>query len=86
VDFPLAPNALEGLPRVLSHRAVEQTMLGGLFGTRAAHLAVGGDTHELQLGSNREALVKGEPNEGAHFPWAGVVPNSSDCLLSGYVL
>ncbi|CAK9233228.1 unnamed protein product [Sphagnum troendelagicum] len=86
VGFPFALNALESLPRVLSHRAIEQTVSRGLLSTRAAHLAVGGDAHELQPGSNREALVKGEPDESAHFPWAGIVPNSGDGLLSGRVL
>jgi hypothetical protein len=85
IRFPFTPDALESLPHILSHRAVEQTVLGGLLDARAANLAVGGDTHDLQPGSDREALVEGEPNEGAHFLWAGVVPNSGNGLLRGSV-
>jgi len=60
-------------------------MLRGLLSTRIADFAVGGDTHELQPGPHREALVEGEPDEGAHFSWAGVVPYPSSCLLGGRV-
>ncbi len=60
-------------------------MLRGFLGTGAAHLAMGGNAHELQPGSDRETLVEGEPDESAHFFWAGVMPNSSDGLLSGGV-
>ncbi len=60
-------------------------MLRGFLGTGVAHLAVGGNAHELQPGSNRETLVEGEPDESAHFSWAEVVPNSGDRLLSGGV-
>ncbi len=86
VCFPFALDALESLPRVLSHRAVEQIVLGGLLSAGAANLVVGGDAHDLQPGSNREAVVEGEPDEGAHFLWAGIVPNSGNGLLRGSVL
>ncbi len=29
--------------------------------------------------------LRGEPDESAHFSWAGVVPDSGDGLLSGGV-
>jgi hypothetical protein len=60
-------------------------MLRGFLGTGTAHLVVGGNAHELQPGSDRETLVEGEPDESAHFSWAGVVPDSGDGLLSGGV-
>jgi hypothetical protein len=53
-----------------------------LFGTRAADLALGGEAHDLELGANWEALVENEPDEGAHFSWAGAVPYSGDGLRS----
>jgi hypothetical protein len=68
MDFPFSPYALESFPCFLSHGAVKQAVLRGLFSTRATNLAVGGDAHELQPRPNREALVEGEPDEGAHFP------------------
>ncbi len=73
MSFPFAPYALGGLPCLLSHGVVKQTMLRGLLSARIADLAVGGDTHELQPRPHWEALVEGEPDEGAHFSWAGVV-------------
>jgi len=85
MSFPFAPYALEGLPCLLSHGAIKQAMLRGLLSVRIVDLAIGGDTHELQPRPHREALVEGEPDEGAHFSWAGVVPYPSDCLLSGCV-
>ncbi|CAM6004309.1 unnamed protein product [Sphagnum balticum] len=60
-------------------------MLRGLLSARTADFAVGGDAHELQSGPHREALVEGEPDEGAHFSWAGVLPYPSNCLLGGCV-
>jgi len=57
-------------------------VLQGFLGTGTAHLAVRGNAHDLQPGSDRETLVEGEPDESAHFSWAGVVPNSGDGLLS----
>ncbi len=85
MGFPFAPYALEGLPGFLSHGTVEQTMLKGLLDARVADFAVGGDTHELKPGPHRKALVEGEPDEGAHFPRAGVMPYPSNSLLSGCV-
>ncbi len=85
MSFPFAPYALEGLPSLLSHGTVKQTMLRGLLSVRIADFAVGGNTHELQPRPHREALVEGEPDEGAHFSWAGVVPYPCNCLLSGCV-
>ncbi len=85
MSFPFTPYALKGLPCLLSHGTVKQTMLRGLLSVRIADFAVGGDTHELQPGPHREALVEGEPDEGAHFSWAGVVPYPCNCLLGGCV-
>jgi len=85
MDFPFAPYVFESFPRFLSHGAVKQAMLRGLLGTQATNLAVGGDTHDLQPRPNRVALVEGEPDEGAHFPWAGVVPYPGNGLLGGCV-
>jgi hypothetical protein len=86
MSFPFAPYALEGLLGLLSHGTVKQTMLRGLLSVRIADFTVGGDTHELQPRPHREALVEGEPDDGAHFSWAGVVPYPCNCLLSGCVL
>ncbi len=81
VNFPFFPTTLEGLPRVLSHGAIEEAVLGGFLGSGAANLVVRGNAHELKPRSNREALVEGEPDESAHFSWASVMPNSGNGLL-----
>ncbi|CAK9200165.1 unnamed protein product [Sphagnum troendelagicum] len=47
MNFPFAPYALEGLPCLLSHGTMKQTVLRGLLSVRIAYFAVGGDTHEL---------------------------------------
>jgi hypothetical protein len=85
MGFPCAPYALESVPRFLGHGTVEQIVLRGLLGTRAPNLAVGRDIHELQPKPHWEALVEGEPYEGAHFPWSGVVPDPGYGLLGGCV-
>jgi len=64
---PFDPNPLEGAPHSLGHGAIQKTMLGSFLGARIAHFALGGDSHELKLGADREALIEGEPDECAHF-------------------
>ncbi len=44
-----------------------------------------GNVHELQPRPHREALVKGEPYEGAHFLGPGVMPYPGNGLVSGCV-
>ncbi len=39
----------------------------------------------MEPSANREALIEGEPDEGAHFSWASSMPNSSDGLQSSGV-
>ncbi len=55
-------------------------MLWGFFGASRAHLALRRDPHDLKPGTHRESLVEGKPNERAHLPWPGVVPNPCDHL------
>jgi hypothetical protein len=83
--LPFAPDAFEGLPSVLSLGAIEQAVLRGLLDPQAANLTVGGDTHDLQPGSDRKAMIEGEPDEGAHLFWSGVMPDSGDGLTHGGV-
>ncbi|CAK9213849.1 unnamed protein product [Sphagnum troendelagicum] len=85
ISFPFAPYALKGLPSLLSHGTIKQTMLRNLLNVRIADLAVGRDTHDLQPRPHWEALVEGEPYEGAHFSLARVVPYPCNCLLNGCV-
>ncbi len=42
MSFPFAPYALKGLPCLLSHGTVKQTMLRGFLSVRNADFAVGG--------------------------------------------
>ncbi|CAM6007809.1 unnamed protein product [Sphagnum balticum] len=85
VSFPFDPYAFIGFPGNPSSGAVEKAVLRGFFGARVAHFALGGQAHELKPGANREALIEGEPNEGAHFSWASVVPYIGDGLRSSGV-
>jgi hypothetical protein len=57
----------------------------GLLDAQVANFAVGGNVHELQPRPHREALVKGEPYEGAHFPGPGVMPDHGNGLFGGRV-
>jgi hypothetical protein len=57
-------------------------VLRGLFGARAAYLALRGEAHDTEPRANWETLVEREPNEGARFCWACAMPYSSDGLLS----
>jgi len=84
--FPFVLNSLVSVPRAVGHGALEKTVLGRFLGARITNLALGGDPHKLEPGADQEALVEGKPNEGAHFPWAGIVQNSSDCLRGCGVL
>jgi len=85
VRLSVAPYALEGVPSFLGHGAFEQAVLRGLLYAQVANFAVGGNVHELQPRPHREALVEGEPYEGAHFPGPGVLPDPSDDLIDGRV-
>jgi len=57
-------------------------VLRGLLGAQVAYLALRGEAHEFELGVDWEALVEGEPNEGAQFFGAGVMPYSGDGFWS----
>ncbi len=85
VRLPVAPYALEGVPSFLGHGAFEQAVLRGLLDAQVANFVVGGNVHELQPRPHREALVEGEPYEGAHFPGPGVMPDPGDGLIDGRV-
>jgi hypothetical protein len=45
-----------------------------------ANLAHRGDPHTLQQGADREPLVQGEPDEGAHLAQVGAVPDYAQHL------
>jgi hypothetical protein len=49
-------------------------------------LQVGGDPHVLQPGADREAMVKGQPNQCAHLTGTKVVPHPCDDLRDEGVL
>jgi hypothetical protein len=57
-------------------------VLWGLFGARAAYLALRGEAHEIEPGANWETPVECEPDEGARFSWACAMPYSGDGLRS----
>ncbi len=78
--FPFVPDFLEGLPGALHHGAFEYAVLRGFLCVGVADFAMRWDTHELEPGAHREALVEGQPDERAHLSWARVVPNSGDHL------
>ncbi len=61
-------------------------MLGRFRGLNGANLTPGGDPHALELGSNREATIQGEPDEVAHFVGVGVVPDFGNHLRISGVL
>lgn len=52
-------------------------MSRGFLRVRVTHFALRGKANLLEPGRNREAFVENQPDERAHLPWAGVVPESS---------
>ncbi len=48
-----------GIPRALGHGALQQVVLGKLFDSRVTDFGLGKDSHELELGADRESLVEG---------------------------
>ncbi len=58
-SLPFLSDSPESHPGALRRRAVQEAMLGGLRGPGVACVASGRDSHHLQPGPSREALVKG---------------------------
>ncbi len=69
----------------MGHGTFKQAVLRGLLDAQVANFVAGGNVHELQPRPHREALVKGEPYEGAHFPGPGVMLDPGNGLVGGRV-
>jgi hypothetical protein len=67
-SFPLFPYSLVRFPSFKRPRAFEQAVLRGFLLIVVTDFTVRGDSHVLKPRSNRETLVKSDPNESAHFP------------------
>ncbi len=72
--LPFGPHSFERFPGALRRRAFQQAMQCGFFRVEVANFAYRVNSHELQLGANREALVECQPYERSHLAWARVVP------------
>ncbi|CAK9237071.1 unnamed protein product [Sphagnum troendelagicum] len=77
---PFVPNSVEGFLGLLSRSAIHEAVLGGLRESLVAALVGGRDTHNLEPSADRKPFVEGQPGEGPHFAWPGVVPYSSNDL------
>jgi len=55
-------------------------MLGRFREVLVATFAGGLEPHGLEPRAHREPFVEGQPDEGSHFAWAGVVPDPSNNL------
>ncbi len=80
--LPFIPSATESIPRLLGGRAIHEAMLGRLRKVLVATFAGGLEPHGLEPRAHREPFVEGQPDEGSHFAWAGVVPDPSNNLGS----
>ncbi len=78
--LPFIPSATESIPRLLGGRAIREAMLGRLRKVLVATFAGGLEPHGLEPRAHREPFVEGQPDEGSHFVWAGVVPDPSNNL------
>ncbi len=78
--FPFLPCATEAIPCLLGEGAIHEVVLGRLRKTLVATFAGGLEPHGLEPSAHQEPFVEGQPDEGSHFAWAGVVPNPSNNL------
>jgi hypothetical protein len=76
----LSPDSFERFLGALRRGAFEQAMESGFFHVKVAYFASRLNSHELQPGANREALIERQPDEGSHLSWARIVPNASNHL------
>jgi hypothetical protein len=60
-------------------------MLGGFREAKIATFAGSLDTHCLEPGGHRQALIEGQPDERSDFARAGIMPHSRDDLGDGGV-
>ncbi len=64
---PFLPNIFESVPSTFGNGAFEEVVLRDFQGLYAIDLVGGGDAHTLKPGFNKQPLVEGQPDEGAHF-------------------
>lgn len=55
---PFDPNTAEGLPSLLSRDAFHEAVLGGFLESLITDFACGRDSHDLELGANRQPVVE----------------------------
>lgn len=77
---PFVPNTTESIPSLLKRGAFHEAMLGRVREPLVATLAGCRDSHNLEPSTNRQPIVKDQPDERPHLAWAGVVPHFSDDL------
>jgi len=80
--LPFIPSVTEGIPGLLGGGAIHEAVLGRLRETLDATFAGGLEPHGLEPCAHREPSVEGQPDEGSHFAWTGVVPDPSNDLGS----
>jgi hypothetical protein len=67
------PHSFERFPSALRRGAFQQAMQCGFFRVEVANFAYRVNSHELQPGANREALVECQPYERSHLAWVRIV-------------
>jgi len=78
--LPFIPSATVGIPGLLGGGAIHEAVLGRLRETLVATFAGGLEPHGLEPRAHREPSVEGQPDEGSHVAWAGVVLDPSNDL------
>ncbi len=74
------PSVTEGIPSLLSGGALHEAVLSGLRETLVVTFASGLEPHGLEPRAHQEPSVEGQPDEGSHFAWVGVMSNPSNGL------
>jgi len=78
--LPFLPSAMESIPGLLSGGALQEAVPSRLWETLVATFTSGLEPHGLEPHAHREPSVEGQPDDGSHFAWAGVVPDPNNGL------
>ncbi len=70
----------------MSKNTVHEAVLGGFREAEVTAFAVSLDTHCLEPGAHRQALVEGQLDERSDFAWASIMPHPCDDLGDGGVV
>jgi hypothetical protein len=77
---PFDPNTAESLPSLLSRDAFHETVLGGFLEPLVTDFANGRDSHDLELGADRQPIVEDQLGKSPDLARTGIVPHPGNDL------